>query len=462
MRSAFLMLCCTLLVFAAETKEIRKEIPVSNARIAVLRGFMASSVEISTWEKNEVAVRLSVDFSQSDKQREKEQLALIDVVAEQSGDSVFLRFRGPSKPEGWSAFIDAVTSLFSASYMHMTVKGEIILPASMHLVSDMRYGVYSVDGVNGNVIIAGVANTLTVTNSPSVRVIENNYGTTTIDRSGGELKLTGESSRIAVNTFRGSIAAATHFSTVTMEAVSGNVSVECQNGTVDINGVGGMLTLDSDFSTVTAEQVKGAVVVTSQSATIRVKQAGGAVVTAPYSNITVEQITGTGEPVVIHNTVGSVTLSDISRDVSIEDTYSQLNLSGIRGHVALKGSGSTLRGRKITGDLFVHNEHGAVRVTELSATTVDIRNKYSAVEIHLLVKPSVITITNEHAPVTVSFPEFSGEVGLDASFGSIKTNLPLGINTTPDGATATGKIGSGKGNISISTISERIDLMIKK
>ncbi|MFA6469709.1 MAG: DUF4097 family beta strand repeat-containing protein [Bacteroidota bacterium] len=442
----------------AGNKEIKKTIPLNDVRTVELIGFNGSSIAVKSWEKNEISINISVEYSSSNKDKEKLFFQYLDIVQEQIGEKMLLRFKEPTINNEDFSLKEFLSSLFSTTYSHLTISGDIFIPAAMNLSSDMRYGTHSIEGMKGTLRLSGVSNTVEVKNCADVQKIENDYGTTTVDHSGGDLQLRGESSNIQINDFSGSVKADVNYSDCKFNGIADAVTVVCSSGTVDIGDIGGNITLNVSYSTVSASNVKGSAVIESQSGTIRVKNTSGVSITAPYSNITIETVNGSGNPVYIQNASGHVEISNVTRDVTIEDSYSQLTARNIQGNVILNGTGSTFSGKKITGNITMENEYGDIRVSDLSASAVRIVNKNNSVNIEMLTKPAAIDIINEYGPVTVSFPEFTGDVRLKASYASIKTNLPIEVEEIGGGSIAIGKIGTGSSTMTIKTISGNIEV----
>jgi hypothetical protein len=69
-------------------------------------------------------------------------------------------------------------------------------------------------------------------------------------------------------------------------------------------------------------------------------------------------------------------------------------------------------------------------------------------------------IKNEYGDVTVTMPHgFSGNVELDAEYGSVNTNLNVRRKSSGSSGFATGTIGSGSGSIFIHAKSSDIELI---
>lgn len=462
MKNLTILLLTAVSLITAGTKEITKNIPAADARTVKILGFNGSSIDIKTWTKNEISIRIKIDYTVSDKEKEAALLRVFDITEERSGEKILLRFVEPNRSNEPFSFKDFFTSLFSSTYSHLTVTGELYLPSQLNLVSDMRYGTYSVEGLTGALNLSGVSNTLTVKNCAAVQTIENNYGTTTVDQCGGNFSLTGESSKITVNNFKGSVNAQANYSTVTYDGITHDVTTTCTSGHMNIEGIGGNLTLTIPYATVKIGNVTGSAEIESNSGTVRLKNVGGVSMKAPYSNIFIETVVGSGKPVYVENTSGRIDISGVSRDVTIDDSYSQLSLTDVSGNITVNGNGTTLKAKKITGNFTMKNQYGNIHVDELTASEVEIHNKSNDVDIALTTKPMKIDIINEYGPVSVSLPDFSGDVRLKASYAKIKTNLPVETEEVGGGEIAIGKVGNGNGSINIKTVSGDIQVRQRK
>lgn len=455
---AILLTITTLL--ATETKDLKKIIPVKNSQTVELLDFTGSDIEIKSWDKNEVSINIKIDYSSSNKEKQQEYYQKVDIVYQETGDRIKISYKEPKMHDGFS-WKDFFSFNFS-SYTNLSVSGEIYVPASSPLSSDMRYGTYSVDGLKGNLELSGTGNKLTVRNCVSIQKIANNYGTTTIEHSGGNLDLEGVSSTITVNDFNGMIVAAADYSTIDIKGIRKDVKVKCSSGHLDIDDVKGNITLVADYSTIIAANIIGMVTIGSSSGKILAKKVGGVHIDAPYSTIKIESVSGTGDAVFVKNSSGKIEISNTSRDVKIEDSYSKIQLSNILGNVNIDGEGTGVQGKKITGNMIVRTEYAEVDVSELTASTIEVSNKSSKVDIQLLTKPLKVEIVNEYGPVDISFPEYTGDVKLRVSYGTIKTNLAIEIEEIGDGAIATGKVGTGSGSMYIKTISGNIEVTQKR
>ncbi|MBI2428391.1 MAG: DUF4097 family beta strand repeat protein [Ignavibacteriales bacterium] len=448
------ILFTTTLLFASEAKEIKKSIPIHNSKTIELHGFTGSEIEIQSWDKNEVSIDIKVEYSSSDKEREQEYFQRVDIIHDETSDRLKISYKEPKMENGFS-WKNFFKSIFS-SYSNLEVKGVIFVPASSPLVSDMRYGFYSFTGIKGRLELNGTGNTLKLKNCESLQKVENNYGTTTIENSGGNLDLESMSSTITISDFNGTLDARADYSTVTVTNIKKDTKIQCSSGRLNIDNINGNVTLDANYSTIHALNIKGKLTVASTSGTIVANQVGGVYIDAPYSNIKMETVNGTGDPIIIKNSSGKIDITTAMRDIRIDDSYSVIQLANIQGNVAINGTGSTLQGKKITGNLLVKTEYGNVDVEELSASTVEVENKSNRIDLQLLTKPTKVQIANDYGPVDISLPDYSGDVKLKASYGKITTNMSVEIEEMGEGAIAIGKVGNGNGTMNIRTVSGNI------
>jgi hypothetical protein len=461
MKTAMMILLLWTSTLSADVKEIKRTIPAVKINTVELLGINGSEIEIRTWDKEEISVMITVDYSSSNKDKVREYLNKVDISESTSNGRVTLTYRDAAETSGGFSFSNFFNSLFS-SYSNLKVSGRITIPASSAFTSDMRYGKYSVEGVKGNLTLSGVANNVTVRNCPSLQTIENNYGETTIEQCGGVLSLKGVSSTITVKGLNGSLTADANYSRISVSNVSADVRVICSSGEIEVDETAKNVTLDAEYSQISVLNTGGSVKIKSQSGTITVRQAANVDINALYSTITVTSVSGAGEMVSLVTGSGKTELSDIVRSIYIEDSYSTTFLNSIQGNVTLEGNTSNLHGKKVTGNLLVTNQYGIIDFDDLAATTVEISNKSIQVRLDLTLKPSKVQIDNEYGPVTLTMPDFSGDVKLKAKYGSISTNLPVDVEDMGGSAFAIGKAGNGNGVMNVVTNSGSIDIRVKK
>jgi DUF4097 and DUF4098 domain-containing protein YvlB len=464
MKTLMISLLCLALApsaFAGKTRVVEKRVATTPGQRIEINGISGSKVTFTSWDKDEVYVRLTVEVSSSDAEYENDVVSSAAIDDVQAKDAVRLTFRegGSLRKSGsW------LSRLFGQFFVNNEISGEVYVPKKNALRTDMKYGSMTLDGMAGDVELLGASNSVSLRNCAAVRRVENNYGTTRIEASGGALRLTGSSSKVTVADFAGSLDIDANYSTVSITHVSADVSVTDQSGKVSVDDVGGSATLDANYSTVSVYRVKGAVSVQSASGTVRLRDVGGADVQANYSAIDILGVTGAaGKPVYVRSQSGHLTLEDVAGNVSIDNPYSTMSLARIQGNVALNSTSATIEAADVTGDWKSQTQYSTITLRQLSAKSVSVANSSNPVKIALKTVPSAVTIQNTYGSVRMSMPGgFSGDVDLDAEYGTVETNLPIKVRTRSGSGSATGRIGAGTGTISIETKSGNIDLEEKE
>ena len=457
---ALLLLLCVQPSYAGKSRTVEKRVATKPGERIEVSGIAGSKVRFRSWAKDEVYVQLKVSISSSDDDYESDFLASVEIDDLRTPDGVRLSFR-EGEPHGRKS--SWVSRLFGQFFMNKEISGDVYVPQNNPLTTDMKYGSLTLEGMTGDVQLLGTTNSVILRNCAAVSRIENDYGTTRIANSGGNLTLSASSSELTVTDFAGSLEIDANYSTVSASHVSGDVSVADQGGTVSLDDVGGNAAIDAKYSTITLSRVKGVSRVESASGVVHLRDVGGAEVEANYSTIDINGVTGSaGKQLYVKSQSGQLTIEDVVGEVVIDNPYSTMNLSRIRGSVTLTSTSATIEADEVSGDWKSQTQYSTITLRQLSAKSVSITNSSNPVKITMKSVPSTVNIRNTYGDVRVSMPGgFSGSVELDAEYGAVETNLPIAVRTRSGSGFATGKLGAGTGVISIETESGAIDLQEK-
>jgi hypothetical protein len=445
-------------------REIEKHYQTQSSQRIEINGFMGSDIRFISWDKNEVYVKLDVSISSSDEGYENRYIESVSVTDSQTSDALVVKFRELERFSGEGrSFWGAVKSFFSGSFMRKEISGEIYVPRSNALSTDMKYGSISLEDMKGALRLLGTSNTLTLKNCSALQEIENDYGKTTLEQCGGTLDLSSKSSKILIEQFDGKISVDADYSTITVRDVRQPVTINSTSATITVENVQGNATIHSNYSTITANSIVGLLDIQTKSGKIRAKGVEGLNVDADYTAVEVSDVSGkASKEIVVSGRSGSLRLEDAVGSLKIVNPYSKVDLRNIRGNVDLSTTSSRVTAEEIVGDWHSSTEYSSVTLRGLSAQRVTMLNKSNPIDVQLKTVPSRIEIRNEYAGVTVSMPPgFSGDVDLNATYGNVETNFSLDRKKSFGGAGgyAVGKVGSGTGKISIETTSGNIKLM---
>jgi DUF4097 and DUF4098 domain-containing protein YvlB len=445
-------------------REIEKHYPTQTSQRIEINGFMGSDIRFISWDKNEVYVKLDISISSSDESYESRYIESASITDSQTAEALVVRFREPERFSGEGrSFWGAVKSIFSGSFMRKEISGEIYVPRSNALSTDMRYGSISLENMKGALRLLGTSNTLSLKNCSAVQEIENDYGETSLEQCGGNLNLSTKSSKVLIEQFDGKVSVDADYSTITVRDVQQPVAINSTSATITVENVQGSATIHSNYSTITANSIAGLLDIQTKSGKIRARSLDGLAVDADYTTVEVSDVSGkASKEIIVSGRSGSLHLEDAVGNLKVTDPYSNVDLRNIRGNVDVSSTSSRVTAEEIVGDWRSSTEYSSVTLRGLSAQRVWMLNKSNPIDVQLKTVPANIEIKNEYASVTVSMPTgFSGDVDLNVTYGNIETNLPLDRKKSfgGSGGYAFGKVGTGTGKINIETTSGNIKLM---
>ena len=461
MKHCLLLFACLLFAFPALAEQkttLEKRIPTNTSQRIEIDGFSGTDISFKPWDKNEVYVKLDISISSSDNDFEKKFVSSAKITESQTQSGVRLQFeRIRENTDGWSL----LKSIFKGHFYTKTeITGEIYVPRSNPLSTDLKYGTISLENMNGEISLNGQSNALILRNCSSIARIENDYGTILIENSGGRLDLNAASSTVTINEFNGPLKIDANYSTVTVSRASKNIVINDKSGKLDIEDIAGDVKIDADYSTITLNNVKGFADISSESATIRARSVDAIQVQANYSTVKINGVRGIpGKPIIANGQSGTLTLENATGNVQIDNPYSSIDLARINGNITIDSKSATIHAEDIDGDWISRTEYSSVRVRRITANNVNITNNSNPVSVQLKNVPSNIDIRNEYGDVSVHMPTgFSGDIDMYAEYGTVDTNFPI-KHKSGRRSSYTAKVGSGNGSITIKTESANIELI---
>ncbi|MEX2089454.1 MAG: DUF4097 family beta strand repeat-containing protein [Bacteroidota bacterium] len=441
-----------------KTRDLEGRYPVEPQQRIEITGFNGSDITFRSWDKNEVFIKLAVRIESSDEEFEQRYIEEVSITESRGSAGLSIALREPRSSSRNGGFFSRI---FRSSYVRKEIVGEIYVPQSNPLTTDMKYGTLSLENMKGTLKLLGGNNDLLLKNCTALEDVRNDYGKTVIENSGGDLKLNSKSGKVTVEEFNGPVWIDADYSTIQVRKVHKEATINSKSATITIADIGGDLTVDADYSTLTVENVAGFFKVKNQSGKIRVKQIDGLSVDAPYTSVEAVDVSGkSGKEITVRGQSGSLKLENAVGNLRIENPYSKIELKNIKGSVDLSNKSGRVTADGIQGDWTSNTEYSSLTILDLTAQTIRMTNKSNPIDLQLKNTPSTIDIKNEYGSVSVSMPSgFSGDVMLEAAYGNVDTNLPVRSKSLGGGAYATGKVGNGSGSITIETKSAGIKLI---
>lgn len=218
------------------------------------------------------------------------------------------------------------------------------------------------------------------------------------------------------------------FGAIELANINGNTKAKTSSGSITAENIKGPAKLDTSFGSINCNNISGG--------DIRLKTSSGKITLT-------KAVFGDCD---VHTSFGSITSSEL--------TGNSLKLKSNSGNINLTEASAK------TTDIFT----SFGRITCRQITSADLTARSSSGSIDIACSPSAPPEIN--ATVVTSFgsidfvspPNFSGQVELATSFGSIKTDLPITITGEISKKKLTGKIGDGKGKLHLQTNSGSIKI----
>jgi len=440
-----------------QTRDLEHHSPTTPAQRIEIRGLSGSEIEFKSWDKDEVAMTIHVRISSSDQEYEEEYVRSLKIRETKSESKLLLEFVELRRGVGGGGFWRIFTG---GNYIRKEIRGEVFVPRSNALTTDISYGSIALESMKGELRILGKNNSLSLKECSNVRTVENDYGESLLQSCGGNLKLKGTSSNVKIESFAGPVDIDARYSTIVVGNISQSATIKSQSGRITAESIGGDLTIQSDYTTIAATAVKGNLSVGTKSGSLRVKGVQGLTIEAPYTTVEATDVSSpAGRPVSFSGQSGSLALENVKGDLLLDGPYSNMDLKNIQGSVDLQSKSSRITAEEISGDWKSKTEYTTLRLRALRSKNVRITNKSNDIRIDLMTVPGELTIRNDYGGVEVTMPKgFAGEVSLDAEYGSIDTDFPIRSRKTGSSAYAIGTVGSGTGTITIETKSAGISL----
>jgi DUF4097 and DUF4098 domain-containing protein YvlB len=418
------LICCISLIMAKDQRDIEKHFPTRSSQLVDIRGFYGSEIRVSSWDKYEVSVTLHIEIECSDVEYERNFVNAASIEESRTDSSLVVTFTYPQKDWSERSFWEKFKHLFSRNYIKISISGEIIIPRSNSIRTDINYCSIDLEKVIGEINIFGSFNKLVLKQCPSVHEIKNNYGTISLNQCGGNLAISSAmSSTIFINEFDGGGHIKANYSDITLQKGKEYFTITSQGGKIQVEDARSNLTVKADYCTINIKRIQGML-----------------------------DIKGTSG--------GNMTLEDIGGDLNVDNAYTSMDLRNIKGNVNLSTIGSQVNADGIVGNWKSDSKYSAISISKFQGKNMFLKSIGSPIDVELKSIPRHLEIKNEFGPVNATMPTgFAGDVTLESSFDKIECNLPIKIKSLGSGCYAVGKVGSGEGSITIETKSGHLKLL---
>lgn len=194
-------------------------------------------------------------------------------------------------------------------------------------------------------------------------------------------------------------------------------------------------------------------------------------------NITVPEQTN----VECSTSYGSIKLADINGNIKAKTSFASINSEDIQGAAQLetsyghitcqnitstslkaKTSFSSIKCENIQGPVQLETSYGSINCRNITSADIAARSSFGSIDIAC--SPSspaeiIADVVTSYGSIDfVTPPNFSGQLDLSTSFGSIKTDLPIMIKGEISKEKVKGTIGQGRGKLRLKTSFDSIKI----
>jgi len=460
---------CINLGIAVEQRDIEKRFPITPSQLIDIRGFNGTGIQFSSWDKNEVFIKLHIEVKSSEEQFEKNYFNEAAIEELRTDSSLIITYNANGKiiyNDGsfWSR-LKSILSLPHTNTYSISILGEIIVPQSNSLTINTSSSSITLENMKGDVHFLGSSNSLVLKQCNSVQEIKNNYGTTTLDQCGGNLVLSAINSTISINEFDGGGIINADYSKITVQKIKKDFTIKSRGSEkVNVEDAQANLSIEATYSTIVVKRVAGTLNIKGHrdKMTLGATRAKESEENAKRENMTLRTNYTTNSLDIKGLSGDKVTLEDIAGDLTIESQYTSIDLRNIRGNVTLSTRSSDVKANVIRSDWKSESEYSSFSISNFYGQSIALTNRSNPIELELKSIPKHLEIKNEDGFATVRMPHgYTGEVSLESSNGKVECNLPVKVKSLGDGCYAVGKIGNGDGSISIETTSGNVKLFQK-
>ncbi len=448
-------------LYAERSKEYKTSFKVSPNMKINIETVSGMNVKVMSWDSNQVKVDLKIEISSSDDEYEKEYIKQFSINERRNKSELSLVFNEPDR-NGWS-FWDIFKLKFSF-YVNKEIRGVIYVPRSNALAADFRYSEIILDGLKGELDLPGRSNKILLKNCENVQNLENEYGETEIIGCKGNLELLTRSSTLKIKNFTGEMRISADYNDVFLEDISGHTKISSRSGNMEVKNINGNLDVDAPYMNMKIYDVNGFTRITNRSENILVSNSKGLTIDGPYCTMDISGIEDIhGKKISITGRSGSISLTKITGDINVDDQYSKINLSDVKGNIDLTSRSETITGSSIEGNIYFETQYCEIRIEKLNAREIKMLNRSGEIRLNMISNPSEVKIKNEYGEVELSLlKSYEGEFDLNANYGKVITTLPLRIRESGSSEFGYGKIGKKNNKIEIETRSENIVINNKK
>jgi DUF4097 and DUF4098 domain-containing protein YvlB len=142
-------------------------------------------------------------------------------------------------------------------------------------------------------------------------------------------------------------------------------------------------------------------------------------------------------------------------NIECSTAYGSIKVGDVTGDVNARTSFASIESENIEGSVKLETSYGKIKCRRITSPDINARSSFGDIDIAC----SPATAPEINADITTSYgdvdfktpPGFAGQVDLETSFGSIKTDLPITVKGIISKNKIKGSVGEGNGKLHLET-----------
>jgi DUF4097 and DUF4098 domain-containing protein YvlB len=379
----------------------------------------AGPVEVESWRKGEVEVRVKKTYKGSSEDKAEDAFADIDVFIDRKGDDVYVKVEAARRNFGKKLHLEFA----------------VMVPEEYNLDLETKGGSIDIDDLEGNVKAR--------TAGGSIGVGEITNGDVDVETKGGSISIDGVENGDCL-----------------AETAGGSISVGDVTGTLDVRTAGGSISLGNIGGTTGARTSGGSISVGGSGGDLSAKTAGG--------SIRIGRVDGDVE---VETAGGSLSIGPATGDVDAHTSGGSIQIEESGGQVMAETSGGSIQVDGSQGPVRVNTAGGSIEISDAQAW-VEARTSGGSIEAEMITSDKSAdthcVLKSSGGDLTLWIPEDLGasfDIELKLSDWTdedydIEMDFPLKINRSERRITCEGDINGGGDPIRLYTVNG--DIKVKK
>ncbi|MBO6525167.1 MAG: DUF4097 family beta strand repeat protein [Balneolaceae bacterium] len=335
----------------------------------------------------------------------------------------------------------------------------ITLPRELILELETRYSKVSASDFTRGVDIKNRSGLVQIRNSKQLVSVKNEYGDVVITDVEGELTISNRSAKVDVKNITGNVTMSTQYSKMNISNIRGTVDISNRSGTLNAFDITGDMKLSGSYMEYELTDISGAIDMSNKSGKVTLDSSHSFAMSGEYTHVNAVNITGE-RGVEISGKSATITLTNVTENVSIDGQYLKISLKDIDGEAQIYNKSAEVRIDGLGENLLIEGEYMPVNVKNFKGSTLEIINRSNDITVEAINELDLVMIDSQYGDVTLHLKKkYSGSINVETRYGKFTSSLVIDsqqLTKSNNELVLSGTVGSGNGQMVIKTRSADI------